>query len=86
MHQKTAAYGSKVALVGSFNLDNRSASLNSESLVVAHDAKVAQEVECMLLADMESEVAIEKKFEDYEAFEPLDEIQHSAWAMLGDLM
>lgn len=86
MHQKTASYGSKLALVGSYNLDNRSASLNSECLVAVHDANMAQEVERMLLRDMESDVAIEKKFEDFEAFEPLDELKHSAWAMLGDLM
>jgi hypothetical protein len=55
-------------------------------LVVAYDDKLAQEVEHMLLRDMEPDVAIEKKLEDCEAFEPLEEIQHSVWAMLGDLM
>jgi phosphatidylserine/phosphatidylglycerophosphate/cardiolipin synthase-like enzyme len=86
MHQKTALYGSQLALIGSFNLDNRAASLNSEDLVVLHDSKKAKEVEQMLLRDMESDVAQEKKLKDFEGFEPLVELEHSAWAMMGNLM
>ncbi|MEI6805950.1 MAG: phosphatidylserine/phosphatidylglycerophosphate/cardiolipin synthase family protein [Myxococcaceae bacterium] len=86
MHQKTAAYGSRLGMIGSYNLDNRAASLNSEDLVVLHDVQKAQEIEKMLLKDMEPDVAKEKKLEDFEAFEPLVELEHSAWAMMGNLM
>ncbi len=86
MHQKTAAYGSKVGLVGSYNLDNRSASLNSESEVVIYQAEFVGGLEKMLLKDMESNVAKELKLEDIAASPALEELQHSAWAMLGDLM
>ncbi len=86
MHQKTASYGGKVAMVGSFNLDNRSASLNSESLVVVHNDSFATDIEKMILEDMASDVAVELKKSDIESSDIFQEFKSSAWAMLGDLM
>lgn len=86
MHQKTAAYGSQLGLVGSFNLDNRSASLNSESLVVVHQEEFSKKIEQMLLRDMQEDVSQEIKFEDIEASVPMEELKNSAWAMLENLM
>lgn len=86
MHQKTAVYGSKMALIGSYNLDNRSASLNSEDEVVAYDTAMASQLESVLLADMGNDVAVEKTLEDFESAEPLEEIERSIWAMFCDLM
>jgi len=49
LHAKFAVFDSEVAIVGSFNLDPRSARLNSESAVVLQDAKLAGELERQVL-------------------------------------
>jgi phosphatidylserine/phosphatidylglycerophosphate/cardiolipin synthase-like enzyme len=41
MHQKVAMFGGNTVAVGSWNADNRSASLNSEALAVAYSDKMA---------------------------------------------
>jgi phosphatidylserine/phosphatidylglycerophosphate/cardiolipin synthase-like enzyme len=44
LHAKLAVFDSEVAIVGSYNLDPRSLALNSEDVVVVHDARIASEL------------------------------------------
>lgn len=44
LHAKFAVFDSEVAIIGSFNLDPRSAGLNSEDVVVVEDARIAGEL------------------------------------------
>lgn len=44
LHAKTVVVDDKVAIIGNFNLDPRSESLNTELAVVAHDAEVARQL------------------------------------------
>lgn len=41
LHAKFAVFDSEIAIIGSYNLDPRSAGLNSEDVVVVHDARLA---------------------------------------------
>ena len=45
IHSKTAVMGSHLSFVGSWNGDNRSASLNSEDVAIVFDDELAKEME-----------------------------------------
>ena len=59
LHTKAASFGGAMATVGSFNLDNRSAAMNSEAVALIYDAQAAADVEALVLADMAPRVANE---------------------------
>jgi phosphatidylserine/phosphatidylglycerophosphate/cardiolipin synthase-like enzyme len=59
LHTKAASFGGAMATVGSFNLDNRSAAMNSEAVAIVYDAEAAADVEKLVLADMAPGVAKE---------------------------
>jgi putative cardiolipin synthase len=44
LHAKYAVFDAEVAIIGSYNLDPRSLGLNSEDVVVVHDARIASEL------------------------------------------
>ncbi len=86
MHQKVSCYGSQVSMVGSYNLDNRSASLNSESVAVVHNEAFTRQVEDMILSDLQPGNAKEIFLANVESLPISEELQNSAWAMLAELM
>jgi cardiolipin synthase len=51
IHSKTAVMGSHLSFIGSWNGDNRSASLNSEDVAIVFDDALAKEMEDSFLAD-----------------------------------
>ena len=51
IHSKTAVMGSHLSFVGSWNGDNRSASLNSEDVAIVFDDELAKEMEASFLED-----------------------------------
>ena len=51
IHSKTAVMGSHMSFVGSWNGDNRSASLNSEDVAIVFDDALAKEMEASFLED-----------------------------------
>lgn len=59
MHTKAASFGGQLAVVGSWNMDNRSASLNSEDVAAVYDDTFARRVEKMIEDDMAPAVALE---------------------------
>jgi len=51
MHGKFAVVDSRVAVIGSYNLDPRSVGLNSEDVVLIHDERMAKELEVHYLVE-----------------------------------
>ena len=51
IHSKTAVMGSHLSFIGSWNGDNRSASLNSEDVAIVFDDALAKEMEASFLED-----------------------------------
>ncbi len=86
LHTKATAMGSRVAIVGSANANNRTGSLDSESVAVLHDAKLTKEVENVILADMDPAVAHEIRLEDVEYGTVLNQLENAAFALLKDCM
>ncbi len=66
LHAKSMVVDGKIAVIGTFNLDPRSANLNTECLVVIHSEKVAGE----LLKEMEEEFLPENAWETTLDFNP----------------
>jgi putative cardiolipin synthase len=52
LHAKTLVIDSKIAYIGTFNLDPRSENLNTEVGAVIHQPEVARAVEAAIEADM----------------------------------
>ena len=86
MHSKTAVFGSHISAIGSWNADNRSASLNSECVAVTYSPDFASQVEKMILDDMSEEQAYEVKLEAIESLPLEQEIENSTISILSDLM
>lgn len=57
LHAKSMVIDDKIAVIGTFNLDPRSANLNTECLAVVRDARVAQDLARAMAVDMEPENA-----------------------------
>jgi putative cardiolipin synthase len=66
LHAKSMVVDGKISVVGSFNLDPRSANLNTESITVIHSKEVAAH----LIARMETEMAPENAWQHTEDFTP----------------
>ncbi len=86
MHMKCASFGTKVASVGSWNADNRSAGINAEVVGVVYNPGFAAQVENMILADMDASVAREVRLADIAALPIREELRDSAVTMLADMM
>jgi len=52
LHAKMATFGQKVSILGSANMDARSASLNSEDVAIIYDERGAKEKEAVIERDM----------------------------------
>ena len=55
LHAKTLIVDSKIAYIGTFNLDPRSENLNTEAGVIIHNEALAQRVEAAIKVDMQAE-------------------------------
>lgn len=86
MHTKSAVFGSNTSAIGSWNADNRSASLNSETLAVAYSPRFAAKVEEMIIKDMSQSEAHEIRLEDIASLPLAEEVENSAISILSDLM
>ena len=54
LHAKSAVFDDSLALVGSYNMDPRSAYINTELVFVIEDKSVAKELKKLILEDMEN--------------------------------
>ena len=57
LHAKSMVIDDRIAVIGTFNLDPRSANLNTECLAVVRDARVAQDLARAMAVDMQPENA-----------------------------
>ena len=72
--------------VGSWNADNRSASLNSENTLVVYDEGFTNEVRAMILEDMAPEVAVELHYEDIAELPFDEETRNATVSLLSDFL
>lgn len=79
LHAKMSTFGAKVAVLGSSNMDARSAGLNSEDVIIIYDEAGAQEKEQVIERDMEN--AIELNLKDIEMLPIAQEL--AAWNAEG---
>jgi phosphatidylserine/phosphatidylglycerophosphate/cardiolipin synthase-like enzyme len=70
LHAKSMVVDGKITVIGTFNLDPRSANLNTECFAVIHSKEIARGV----LAGMETEFQTENSWETTPAFNPDDEV------------
>lgn len=70
LHAKSMVVDGKTAVIGTFNLDPRSANLNTECLVIVHSQQIAAEV----LTGMEEELKPENAWETTLEFNPDSEV------------
>ncbi len=57
LHAKSMVIDDRIAVIGTFNLDPRSANLNTECLVLVRDARMAKAVARAMAVDMQPENA-----------------------------
>jgi phosphatidylserine/phosphatidylglycerophosphate/cardiolipin synthase-like enzyme len=86
LHTKATSIGSQAAIIGSANANNRTGSLDSESVAVVHNAPLAQEIEKVILANMDPSVANEIHLEDIEYGPVMEQLRNAAFATLKDCM
>ena len=70
LHAKSMVLDGKIAVIGTFNLDPRSANLNTECITIIHSEKVAKEV----LRGMEVEFDAANSWETTVDFNPDSEV------------
>lgn len=86
LHSKVAVFGTKVATIGSWNADNRSVSLNSESAAFIHSQQFSREVEEMIKNDMSKEVAREIKLSEIKHLPIKIEGRNLLNSMMSDIL
>lgn len=59
LHAKSMVIDEEIAVIGTFNLDPRSANLNTESIVIIPSREIAQKVKAAMLIEMQPENAWE---------------------------
>ncbi|MEQ8364286.1 MAG: phospholipase D family protein [Cyclobacteriaceae bacterium] len=57
LHAKSMVVDETIAVIGTFNLDPRSANLNTECIAVVYDSAIARNLQTAMLADMKPENA-----------------------------
>jgi cardiolipin synthase C len=57
LHAKSMVIDEEIAVIGTFNLDPRSANLNTECIAVIHDPKIAEDLYKAMVEDMKEENA-----------------------------
>ena len=86
LHTKACVFGDTTSIIGSWNADNRSSSLNSEIVAVTYDADLAADLKTMIQNDMKPGVAVEVRLKDLEALPWETEIRNSAVVTLANLL
>jgi phosphatidylserine/phosphatidylglycerophosphate/cardiolipin synthase-like enzyme len=66
LHAKSMVIDGKITVIGTFNLDPRSANLNTECVTIIHSKSITQEVE----KEMEEELKPENAWETTSTFNP----------------
>jgi cardiolipin synthase len=85
MHQKVALFGNNTAVVGSWNADNRSASLHSEVVAVVYGEAFAQKMEAMILKDMDASLVKQVTLAD--TVIPMDQaLKYTAVSLFSNLL
>lgn len=64
LHSKSGVFDDKIALVGSYNLDPRSAAINTELVFVIEDEMIAMKLKEIILNDIKNSVKVEKNSEN----------------------
>lgn len=64
LHSKSGVFDDKIALVGSYNLDPRSAVINTELVFVVEDETIALKLKEIILHDIKNSVKVEKNSEN----------------------
>jgi len=59
LHAKSMVIDEKIAVIGTFNLDPRSANLNTESVTIINSTNIAQKMKAAMLVEMQPENAWE---------------------------
>ena len=70
LHAKSMVVDGKICVIGTFNLDPRSANLNTECITVIHSSKIST----MVLNGMEQEFRPENSWEITNDFNPDSEV------------
>jgi len=86
MHTKMATFGDNTSIIGSWNADNRSASLNSENALIIYDEAQTKEAIKLIEKDMAPAVAKEVKLADFERLPFSKRFAHAMASMLGHLL
>jgi cardiolipin synthase len=85
IHSKIAVIGHEVAIVGSANLDNRSARVNSEVIAVVYDADFATKQRAVIQRDLDWTIAREVTREDLAAVSTVKSARFAAMSLIRDL-
>lgn len=85
IHSKIAVLGADIAIVGSANLDNRSARVNSEVIAVVYDENFANTLRDVIKRDLDENIAREITREDLAAIPPMKSAHFVAMSMLRDM-
>jgi phosphatidylserine/phosphatidylglycerophosphate/cardiolipin synthase-like enzyme len=85
IHSKIAVIGKDVSIVGSANLDNRSARVNSEVIAVVYDENFANVQRDVILEDLSTQIAHEITREDLAAISPIKSARFAAMSLIRDL-
>ncbi|MFN2425550.1 MAG: phosphatidylserine/phosphatidylglycerophosphate/cardiolipin synthase family protein [Candidatus Binatia bacterium] len=83
MHAKSMVVDSRVAYIGTFNLDPRSENLNTEAGVVIHDEKLARRVEALIEEDMKAGNSWNAATDDPDRYVPPSKLR---WAQFWQWM
>jgi phosphatidylserine/phosphatidylglycerophosphate/cardiolipin synthase-like enzyme len=86
MHTKWAVFGENTSINGPWNADNRSASINSENLLVIYDEQIAQESALFMVDDMDPQVAQEVTLAKLNQASVLDNLGSAFAAMVSNLL
>jgi cardiolipin synthase C len=62
LHAKSMVIDGKITVIGTFNLDPRSANLNTECITIIHSEKISSEVQAEMLEELKPENAWETTF------------------------
>lgn len=85
VHAKVYVLGDKLTLIGSWNMDNRSAAHDSEDICAIYDSDITNQMSEQLLIDM-FEQSDEVKLSDLKERPIAKEIRSAAMLMMGELV
>lgn len=85
VHAKVYVLGDKLTMIGSWNMDNRSAAHDSEDICAIFDQRITKEMSEQLLRDM-FEQSYEIKLADIDARSLSKEMRSAAMLLMGELL